>query len=262
MKKKYFLMTTFMLAIMLMFTACGQSDDASSEETDQGTAQSEETNVMIMGTSADYPPFEDVDIQTEEIVGIDVDIAKAVMEELGYELEIKNMDFNGLIAALQSERVDFVMSGMSVTDERKESVDFSDMYFEATNTIVTTVDADIASLEDLAGKKVGVQLGSLQETRAVELGTIEDIVSLDKIPALIQEIKSDRIDAIIMEDSIAKGFVAANEDLQMIAIEGEKADGYAVAFPKDAELTAEFNAVLKDMLDSGQIDEIIQSWIK
>ncbi|GIQ62312.1 hypothetical protein PACILC2_08800 [Paenibacillus cisolokensis] len=97
-----------------------------------------EPKTIVMGTSADYPPYESVDAKGGgEVVGLDIDIARHIAEKLGYELKISNMDFNGLIAALQTKRVDFVMSAMSVTEERKQSVDFSENYYTARNTIVS-----------------------------------------------------------------------------------------------------------------------------
>lgn len=120
---------------------------------------------LVMVTSADYPPYEFRDTATgeDEIIGFDVDIAKYIAKELGFELEIRDTDFSGIIPALQARRADFAMAGMTATAERKKNVDFSEMYYEAKNTIVAKKGSNLNKSEDLVGKKVGVQLGTIQE---------------------------------------------------------------------------------------------------
>ncbi|GAE24802.1 amino acid ABC transporter [Halalkalibacter wakoensis JCM 9140] len=171
----------------------------------------ETTTTLIMGTSADYPPYESVDLETGEIVGFDIDIAKYITAQLGYDLQIEDMDFNGLIPAMESGRVDFVLAGMTPTEERKENVDFSDIYYEATNLIVSKESTEISSLEDLEGLKVGVQLGSIQEEEADELAEVYgfEVVKLNRIPEIMQELNAGRIDAILMEDTVAEGHLNA-----------------------------------------------------
>lgn len=119
-----------------------------------------------MGTSADYPPFESKD--GDKIVGFDVDLAEALAEKTGHEIEVKDMDFNGLVTALKTNKVDIVLSGMTPTPKRKKQVDFSNVYYTAHNMIVTKKSSGIKSLDDLKGKTVGVQLGSIQEEKAKE----------------------------------------------------------------------------------------------
>ncbi|MBP1976325.1 ABC transporter permease subunit [Cohnella thailandensis] len=216
---------------------------------------------ITMGTSPDYPPYENIDAAAGgEIVGLDIDIALAIADKLGYELKIAPSDFDGLIAALQSERVDFVMSGMSVTEERKQSVDFSDIYYVASNMIVSLKDSGYDSLDDLAGKKVGVQLGSTQEN---VVSGIEkpDVLKLNKIPDLIQALKADRVDAVIVEDAVAAGYAGANEDLKIAAIPAsDEGEGYAIAFPKGSELTEPFNKALQELKDDGTLQQMIDKW--
>ncbi|KUP08123.1 ABC transporter substrate-binding protein [Bacillus coahuilensis p1.1.43] len=238
--------------MLVGLTACGSSEDVTN-------GSNAETLVML--TSADYPPYESVDTETEEIIGFDVDIAKHITEELGYELEIQDMDFNGLLPALQSERGDFVMAGMTPKPERLENADFSEIYFEAKNTIVTADGTEYATLEDLSGKKVGVQLGSIQEGEVEAIEGIE-IVSLNKIPEIIQELKSGRIDAAIIEDTVAKGYVDANSDLKFTVIENTELAGSAIAFPKGSELVEDFNKVLAEMKEDGTMDELVKKWFE
>jgi polar amino acid transport system substrate-binding protein len=220
-----------------------------------------EGKTLIMGTSPDYAPYEDIDAKNGgEIVGLDIDIAKAIAAKLGYKLKIEPMDFNGLIAALQTGRVDFVMSAMSVTEERKKNVDFSNSYYAARNTIVSKKSSPYHSLEELEGKKVGVQLGSTQEAVVAGLKKAE-IKKLNRVPDLIQEIKSNRIDAAIIEDAIALDYTENNPDLSFTMLPSQKGDeGYAIAFPKGSPLTASFNQALAELDASGEKQAIIEKW--
>jgi len=220
---------------------------------------------LVMTTSPDYPPYEFFDTASgkKEIVGFDVDIAKYIAKELNAELEIKESDFNGLIPALQAKRADFVMAGMTPTPERKKNVDFSIVYFQAKDTILSLKSANLSKPADLAGKKVGVQLGSIQE------GNIKDIAkkvngieikSLNKIPEIIQEIKAKRIDAAIVEDTVAEGFKKNNPDLVFTVIPKEGPSGSAIAFPKGSTNVEPFNKVLKKMQANGEIKKLVLKW--
>lgn len=259
MKRRWFLASTAAVAIAAVgfTTACGGGQST-------GDAGSE-SQVLTMATSADYPPYESVETTggTEEIVGFDVDIARHIATELGYELEITNMDFNGLIPALQADRADFVMAGMTPTEERKQNVDFSDIYYDAKQTIVFPSSEAITGPEDLGGKTVGVQLGSIQEGLANDLAENTpgmELAPLNRINEIVQELKSGRINAAIIEDTVAKGFLANNPELSSVEILEEGPVGSAVAFPKDSELTSEFNRVLAEMESSGMMEELITKW--
>lgn len=261
MKRRRFLASTTAVALLTigLTTACGGggSESAGGDEAGRG--------VLTMATSADYPPYEFVETAggAEEIVGFDVDIARHIAEELGYELEITNIDFNGLIPALQAGRADFVMAGMTPTEERKQNVDFSEIYYDAKQTIVFQSGGEIASPEDLSGKTVGVQLGSIQEELANKLvKTVPNLKlsPLNRINEIVQELKSGRIDAAIIEDTVAEGFLANNPDLESVEIPEEGPAGSAIAFPKDSELTSEFNRVLAEMESSGMMEELIVKW--
>ena len=224
-----------------------------------------QTRTLTMGTSPDYPPYEFYDTSTgqELIVGFDIDIANRIAEELGFELEVSGMDFSGLIPALQANRVDFVMAGMTPTEERLVNADFSDIYFEAQDTIVSLVDSGLTDVAALAGKRVGVQLGSIQEGDAQALAEEDpsiEVVSLNKIGEIVQEIKSGRIDAAIIEDTVAEGFTASNPDLEFSVIPSDGPSGSAVAFPKGSDLVEDFNRVLAEMQESGEIEELVVKW--
>lgn len=232
---------------------------------DKVTAQQEGNGKqkLVMVTSADYPPYEFRDTATgkDEIIGFDVDIAKRIAKELGFELSLKDTDFNGIIPALQSQRADFAMAGMTPTAERKKNVDFSDMYYEAKNTIVAKKGSNLKKTEDLIGKKVGVQLGSTQETAAKKFKGV-NLEALNKTAEIIQEVKSKRIDGAIIENTIAQGFIASNPDLEFNIISTTEAAGSAIAFPKGSDRIDSFNRVLKEMKDNGDIEKLVKKWFE
>jgi len=224
-----------------------------------------EKKKLIMATSADYKPYEFHDLSSgkDEIVGFDIDIANYIAKELGFEYEIVDMNFDGLIPALQTGRADFVMAGMTPKPERLKNADFSEIYYEARNTIVSKKESNLIKPEDLAGKKVAVQLGSIQEGEAREMAkTIQgmQIVSLNKIGEMVEEVKTGRVDAAIIEDTVAKGFVAANPELQFNTIENASPAGSAVAFPKGSPYVEDFNRVIKQMKENGELDKLIKKW--
>jgi ABC-type amino acid transport substrate-binding protein len=246
---------TIMLTAVLALGIAGCGTD----EKNAGGADADKPKI-IMGTSADYAPYEYHDTaKGGEIVGFDIDIAKSIADQLGYTLEIKDMDFNGLIPALQAGTIDFAMAGMTPTEERKQSVDFSDIYYEAKNTIVAKKGSNLKAPEDLSGKKVAVQLGSIQEEAAKEMKGV-NVVPLNKTGEIIQEVKAGRVDAAIIEDTVAKGFVEANPDLEFNTIPNTEAAGSAIAFPKGSDKTAKFTEALKGMKESGQIEELVKKW--
>ncbi|WP_053367058.1 transporter substrate-binding domain-containing protein [Bacillus sp. FJAT-27245] len=251
----------FLSAVLLagVLSACGtKKDDA---KTGDG---GEDKKTLIMGTSADYPPFEYIETEkSNEIIGFDVDLAKALASKLGYDVQVKDMDFNGLVQALKSGQADFVLAGMTPTEDRKKNVDFTDIYYTASHMIVTKKDSGIKSLKDLEGKTVGVQLGSIQQGKAEEIQKEVKIKIEDRnrIPDLIQEIKSGRFDAAIIEDTVAKGFFAHEKNLEGFTISDDPEEaGSAIAFPKNSELTEKFNKELQKMKENGELDKLVVKW--
>jgi polar amino acid transport system substrate-binding protein len=259
MKKRtsfFSIVLTFVLAFTVLAGCSGNQSSASGGKPK-----------LVMGTSADYPPYEfhDTSSGDDKIVGFDVDIANYIAKKLGFQLEIQDMDFNGLLPALQSKRIDFIMAGMTPTEERKKNADFSIIYYDAKNSIVSKAGSNLKKPEDLAGKKVGVQLGSIQEEEAKKFAQKVkgmQIVQLNKIGDLIEEIKSGRIDAAIIEDTVAKGYVQSNPDLQYSTIETEGSNGSAVAFPKGSKYVEQFNKVIKEMQENGEMKKLIKKWFE
>ena len=157
--------------IAISMIGCGAANTSSSSSASGSASESvlekiKKDGKLVVGTSADYPPYEfhaTVD-GNDKIVGFDMDIAQEVADDLGVKLEIKDMDFDGLLVALQANKVDMVFAGMTPTEERKENADFSDIYYEATHRFIlrSGEEASVKSFDDLKGKKIGVQKGSIQ----------------------------------------------------------------------------------------------------
>ncbi|MBV6628090.1 MAG: ABC transporter substrate-binding protein/permease [Rivularia sp. (in: Bacteria)] len=223
-----------------------------------------ETLTMI--TSPDYPPYEFYQTKNgdRQIVGFDIDIANYIKKELNFKLNIAQSDFNGLIPALQANRADFVMAGMTPTPQRRANVDFSIIYYEAKDTIVASKASNITKPKDLSHKIVGVQLGTIQEQNAQKISQKFPNIKLkrlNKVPEIVQEIKAGRIDAAIVEDTVALGFVKSNPDLQFNIIPSlENASGSAIAFPKGSQLVKPFNKVLQQMKDNGELERLSKKW--
>lgn len=220
---------------------------------------------LTMLTSPDYPPYEFYETQggDRKIVGFDVDIANAIAKELKFKLKIAESDFNGLIPALQSKRADFVMAGMTPTPERQKNVDFSIIYYEAQDTIVALKGSNLKQPADLSGKRVGVQLGTIQEQNAKKIAEKVSgiqLKQLNRVPEIIQELKAKRIDAAIVEDTVSRGFTTSNPDLELNEIPPEGPSGSAIAFPKGSPLVAPFNRVLQRMKNNGELERLATKW--
>lgn len=254
-KMKKVLCSVFALIMIIpIFAACSKTE----------TANSAEEKVLVMGTSADYKPYEYVDTEkSEDIIGFDIDVMNYIAKELGYKVEVKDMDFSGLLTALDAGKVDCVMAGMTPTKERKKNVDFTDVYFVAENMIISKKGSNIDEIQDLQGKKVGVQTGSIQEMKAEELqkDVKFQVEGRDRIPELIQEVQAGRVDAIILEDTVAKGYLQKIKELEAIKIP-EVADeaGAAIALPKNSPLTEEFNKVIREMQQNGEMEKLEKKW--
>ncbi|MET3293120.1 UNVERIFIED_CONTAM: ABC-type amino acid transport substrate-binding protein [Brevibacillus sp. OAP136] len=246
------------LLVSALAGCAGQKENGQTE-----TAVAKEK--LVMATSADYPPYEfhDTSGGKDEIVGLDVDIATYIAKEIGVELEIKDMDFNGLLPSLQAKRADFVMAGMTPTEERKKSVAFTDTYYEAKNTIVAKAGSHLTKMEDLAGKNVVVQLGSTQQTTVEEAAKqIKDmkVTPLNKIGDLIQEVISGRAQAAIIEDTVAKGYVVSGNHLEMNPLPDNGENAYAIALPIGSPNAEKFNQAIKKLKESGELDKLTKKW--
>lgn len=222
---------------------------------------------LKMGTNAAFPPYEFYSDETGEIVGIDAEVATAICEKLGYELEIVDMDFDALVSAVASGKVDFVMAGMTVTEDRKQSVDFSNSYATAVQVVIVKEDSPITSVDDLfaegANNKIGVQQGTTgdiycsDEIEGAGLGSVERYkTGADAVLALT----TGKVDCVVIDNEPAKNYVAANEGLKILDTE-YAVEEYAIALAKDSELTEKVNAALEELIADGTVKAIIDKYI-
>ncbi|NLJ98932.1 MAG: transporter substrate-binding domain-containing protein [Tissierellia bacterium] len=241
----------------------GASGD-SSEEVKSSLDKIKDSNKIVLGTSADYPPYEfhkQIDGK-DEIVGFDIEVAKEIAKDLGVELEIKDMDFDGLLAALDTGNVDFVVAGMTATDDRKKSVDFSKEYYtEDQGLLIPTADKDkYQSIDDLKDLKVGAQKGTVQEEVAEEKIEGAQVKTLAKITDLVLELKNGKINGLVLAIPVAEAYAAANPDLTLSPhIDLGKGDGIAIAVKKgNQELVDIMNATIDRLMEDDTLDKFIQ----
>lgn len=225
-----------------------------------GCQQAQE-DTLILGTSADYPPFEF--IQDGQVVGLDVDVAHYIADQLDRTLIIQEMDFNGLISALNAGKVDFVMAGLSVTPEREKHVSFTAPYFEPQFTLLTQQDKPISTLSELASKKIGVQLGSVMESFLKDLQDNVADLSIESLPKnipLIENLKLGRLDGVLVEDLQAKAFIAANPELIANMLPGSQGQ-YAIALKKDSALKPAFDQAIQELNRTKTLERIKTKWL-
>lgn len=242
--------------------ACGNNGAKKEEASSKSTIDEiKSKGKLVIGTSADFPPYEFHSTANgkDEVVGIDIDIAKQVAQDLGVELEVKDMDFDGLLVGLQADKVDMVFSGMTPTAERKENVDFSEMYYTVKQTFIVRSgeEAAIKSADDLKTKKIGVQKGSVQESMAKGLFPEENIKSLGKVTDLVLDLKNNKVDAILLETPVAEFNSKKNEGIALTSVVLEDPDGgYAIAMKKgQSELQTKVNESIKKLKDQNKIPE-------
>lgn len=231
--KKYLLL----LFMILFITGCGKN-----------------TNELVMVTEAGFAPYEYY--ENGEIVGVDVDIAKEIAKELGKELVIKDVAFDSIINEVRTGKADFGAAGISYSEERSESVDFSLNYVVSKNVVITKVNSNI-TLNNIDGKKIAVQLGSIGDTYATNNFKNSEIIRQKKYLAAAQDLKTDKVDLIIMDELPAKEIVNVNNDLKIL--DGFlTSDSYGMIVQKgNKELLDVINKVINKLKDEGKIDEFI-----
>ncbi len=263
-------MISCLLGLIVLFTACANSAASNNTGDDLSKVDKiKKAGKIVIGTSADYPPYEfinEVDGKIE-YVGFDIEIAKAIADSLGVELEVKDMAFDGLLMALNADKVDFVMAGMVPKPERAEVVDFSKIYYLMRQRVLINADNKdkFKTVEDLTGKRIGVQKATTQEDAANEKIKNPQIKALDKIPDIILELRNNKIDAMVIEETSGRTYVSKSDDLVLIEdVAFENAQGgTAVAVKKgNKDLLEEINKILDTLMDNGSIDKFVTEAIE
>ena len=239
-------------------TTAGEETEA--EETTAEAAETEAAGgTLVMATNAEFEPWEYHD--GDAIVGIDVEIAQAIGEKLGMDVEIEDMAFDSIIPAVTSGKADFGAAGMTVTEDRLQSVDFTDTYADASQVIIVKEGSDITGSADLVGKKIGVQLGTTGDLLSTDLVGDENVERYNKGFEAVQALLQDKIDAVVIDSAPAKAFVSQSEGL-VILDEALSQEEYAIAVKKgNTELLDKINAALAELKEDGTIDEIINKYI-
>lgn len=256
---------------ILVLGACGNGGSSSTGSSSaSGSADNQleaikAAGVLNVATSADFAPFEFHALidGKDTIVGADIDMVNEIADRLGVEVNILDLDFNAVLTALQQGKADIAVSGISATDERKQTFDFTDNYFTPEQKLVVNKNNESAfdSIESLSGKKVGAQKGSIQEMIVQDQLADSQLVSIAKVPNLVNELKQGSIDGLVLESAVAESYVAQNDDLVItdVALKASEGDSYAIALPKGStELQEELNSILKELIEDGTIDEYVQ----
>ena len=236
------------------------AEDTEAAAEDAAEVTTVEPGVLTMGTNATFPPYEYKD--GDDIVGIDAEIAQAMADKLGLKLEIVDMDFDSLIASIQSGKIDMSLAGMTVTEERKQNVDFTDSYATGVQVIIVKEDSDIASADDLEGKLIGVQQGTTGHLYCADDFGEDNVIPYANGATAVQALLQGKVDCVVIDQEPAKAFVEANEGLKILETAYTTED-YAAAVSKDnPELTAALNKALQELKDDGTIQGILDKYIK
>lgn len=216
---------------------------------------------LVMGTNAAFPPYEFVD-DNNKIVGIDAEIADAVAKKMGKELEIKDMEFDSLITAVAGGSIDFALAGMTVTDERLQSVNFSDTYAKGVQVIVVKEGSDIKTADDLSDKiTIGVQAGTTGDIYCTDDFGQDSVKQYTNGALAIAALTNGQVDCVVIDNEPAKAFVQANKGLVILETAYAEED-YAAAIKKEnTQLLADFNKALAELKADGTIDAIIEKYI-
>ena len=236
------------------------AEDTEAVAEDAAEVTTVEPGILTMGTNAAFPPYEYKDGDT--IVGIDAEIAQALADKLGLQLEIVDMDFSSLITSIQSGKIDISLAGMTVTEERKQNVDFTDSYATGVQSIIVKEGSDIQSVDDLEGKLIGVQEGTTGHLYCSDDYGEENVIAYTNGATAVQALLQDKVDCVVIDQQPAKAFVEANEGLKILDTEYVTED-YAAAVSKDnPALTAALNTALQELKDDGTIQGILDKYIK
>lgn len=283
MKKALSLMTA--AALVLSLAACGStassaasseaaspeaaSSDAASSEVASSEAASEtetaelstvEPGKLIMSTNAAFPPYE-MTTDSGEFEGIDIETAQAIADKLGLELQIDDMDFDAALLAVQQGKADMVMAGVTVTDERQNVMDFTDSYATGIQSIIVKEDSDIASVDDLAGKKIGTQRGTTGYLYCSDDFGDENVVAYDNGLTAVQMLNNGQVDCVVIDNAPAKEFIAANPGLKLLDTAYVE-ESYAIGVGKgNTELKDAINTALEELKADGTLQAIVDKYI-
>ena len=237
-------------------SAAASSEAASAAATELTTV---EAGKLTMATNAAFPPYE-MTTDAGEFEGIDIETAQAIADKLGLELQIDDMDFDAALLSVQQGKADIVMAGVTVTDERKAVMDFSDSYATGIQSIIVPEGSDIASPDDLAGKKIGTQRGTTGYIYCSDDFGDDAVVAYDNGLTAVQALNNGQVDAVVIDNAPAKEYVAANPGLVLLDTSYAEED-YAIGMAKGSSLEAAVNAALEELKADGTLQSIVDKYI-
>ena len=237
-------------------SAAASSEAASAAATELTTV---EAGKLTMATNAAFPPYE-MTTDAGEFEGIDIETAQAIADKLGLELQIDDMDFDAALLSVQQGKADIVMAGVTVTDERKAVMDFSDSYATGIQSIIVPKGSDIASPDDLAGKKIGTQRGTTGYIYCSDDFGDDAVVAYDNGLTAVQALNNGQVDAVVIDNAPAKEYVAANPGLKVLDTSYAEED-YAIGMAKGSSLEAAVNAALEELKADGTLQSIVDKYI-
>ena len=248
---KKLISAALILTMVLALAACGSSKGGS----DTGTATN---GVLVMATNAEFPPYEYH--EGDKIVGIDAEIAAAIAEKMGCELKIEDIAFDSIIPEVSSGKADIGLAGMTVTEDRKQSVDFSDSYASSSQVVIVTETSGISSLSDLdANSVIGVQTGTTGDIYCSD--EFANIERYNKGMEAVQALSQGKIDAVVIDSEPAKVFVAETSGLKILD-ESYTDEQYAAAIRKgNTALLENVNKALSELKSDGTLDKIVAKYI-
>ena len=275
--RRSFMVAAGLTVAALALTACGGSSStassaAASSVASSAAASSEaasaaatelttvEAGKLTMATNAAFPPYE-MTTDAGEFEGIDIETAQAIADKLGLELQIDDMDFDAALLSVQQGKADIVMAGVTVTDERKAVMDFSDSYATGIQSIIVPEGSDIASPDDLAGKKIGTQRGTTGYIYCSDDFGDDNVVAYDDGLTAVQALNNGQVDAVVIDNAPAQEFIAANPGLKILDTSYAEED-YAIGMAKGSSLEDAVNAALKELKADGTLQAIVDKYIK
>ncbi len=271
-QKKWTALLLCAAAAGMMLAGCGGEKKAASSAAaaPQGKLlqQIKERGKLVVGTASGFPPYEFIDTSKADktVVGIDIALAQKIADKLGVKLEVQDMQFSAILASLSANKVDIALSGITPTDERKKSVDFSDVYLHDPNIMIVRKrdGAMYKSVEDFYGKNIGVQKSTQQETMAKEKLKDAKIVSLAKVGDALLELQQGKVDGVPAQKVVAQQYLIMNPELAASGVEFKDTDSTsAVAVPKGNEdLIKIINEVIAESEKNGDFEKWTQEYSK
>ena len=256
---KKFLAIALAAIMLFALAACGGNNATDGNATDGNATNGDAKAVLTMATNAEFPPYEYY--QGDKVVGIDAEVAALIADKLGMELQIVDVAFDSIIPGVQSGKYDMGMAGLTVTPDRLEKVDFSTSYATGVQSVIVKEDGAIQSLDDVAGKMIGVQTTTTGDIYASDEFGEEFVTKYDNGAAAVQALIAGKVDCVIIDNEPAKSYVAANEGLKILETSYAVED-YAICFAKDnTELKDKVDAALKDLIADGSVQAVVNKYI-